>query len=74
MEKVNPLKQKVNLEAERARLGLTKEALSAKLRISSKTYLSYVRGDTPIPSDVLERMAGLFKCSTDYLLGLDRQE
>ena len=61
-----------NIEAERARMQLTKEDLSKQLGISSKTYLSYIRGETPIPSNVLVTMAGLFKCSTDYLLGLDR--
>lgn len=60
-----------NIEAERARLQMTKEALSAQLGITSKTYSSYVREDTPIPSDVLREMSKLFRCSTDYLLGLD---
>lgn len=61
----------VNIEAERARLQLTKEEISAKLGVASKTYTNYVRGDTPIPSDVLVKMAHLFRCKTDYLLGLD---
>lgn len=58
-----------NIEAERGRLQLTKEALSHELGISSKTYLAYVRGK-PIPSDILINMAKLFNCSTDYLLGV----
>ena len=33
-----------NIEAERGRLQMTKEKLSNELGISSKTYLSYVRG------------------------------
>lgn len=61
---------KVNIEAERGRLQMTKEELSRDLGITSKTYLSYVRGGTPIPSDVLIKMATLFGCSVDYLLGL----
>lgn len=64
----------LNIEAERARMQLTKEALSEKLGITSKTYLSYVRGDTPIPSDVLLEMSSMFNCSTDYLLGLCKME
>lgn len=60
-----------NIEAERGRYQLTKEDLSKALGISSKTYLSYVRGERPIPSDKLLKMAALFSCSTDYLLGLD---
>lgn len=61
----------VNIEAERVRLQLTKEEISAKLGVASKTYTNYVRGDTPIPSDVLIKMARLFRCTADYLLGLD---
>lgn len=58
-----------NIEAERARIGLSKEALAKELGISSNTYRGYVNG-SPIPSDVLVAMADLFKCKTDYLLGL----
>lgn len=61
----------VNIEAERVRLQLTKEEISARLGVASKTYTNYVRGETPIPSDVLIKMATLFRCKTDYLLGLD---
>lgn len=61
---------KANIEAERGRLQLSKEAMSKELGITSKTYLSYVRGTTPIPSDVLIKMAKRFGCTTDYLLGL----
>lgn len=64
---------KVNIEAERVRGQMTKEELSARLGITSKTYSNYVKGNTPIPSDVLVSMARLFKCKTDYLLGLDTQ-
>lgn len=58
-----------NIEAERGRLQLTKESLSQRLGISTKTYNNYIKG-TPIPSDVLISMADLFDCRVDYLLGL----
>ncbi len=61
----------VNIEAERVRNQLTKEAIATRLGISSKTYSNYINGNTPIPSDVLLDMSKLFRCSTDYLLGLD---
>lgn len=61
---------RVNIEAERARHQLSKENISKELGITSKTYLSYIRGNTPIPSNVLVKMARLFDCTTDYLLGL----
>lgn len=57
-----------NIEAERARMCLTKSALSRKLQISLNTYNSYILGSS-IPSDKLIAMADLFKCSIDYLLG-----
>ena len=59
-----------NIEAERGRLGLSKEAISKKLRITSKTYNGYIGGNNPIPSDVLIAMADMFSCRVDYLLGL----
>jgi len=57
-----------NLEAERARRGMTKTALAAQLGISGATLWSYIK-DGPIPSHQLEKMADLFGVSTDYLLG-----
>lgn len=58
-----------NIEAERGRMQLSKEALSRKLGISSKTYNNYIKG-TPIPSNILLSMADIFDCRVDYLLGL----
>ncbi len=62
---------RVNIEAERARGRMTKEELAARLGISPRTYTNYIKGNTPIPSDVLLDMSRLFHCTTDYLLGLD---
>ena len=59
-----------NIEPERARLRLKQEEVAKELGITGKTYSNYVTEKTAIPSDVLIRMAGLFKCSIDYLLGL----
>jgi DNA-binding XRE family transcriptional regulator len=58
-----------NIEAERGRMRLTKEALAKRLGITSKTYNGYING-TQVPSGVLISMADLFNCSVDYLLGL----
>lgn len=60
-----------NIEAERARAALTKEAVSKELGISSKTYLHYIREERPIPSDTLLKMSSLFGCSVEYLLGVN---
>lgn len=56
-----------NIEAERARLGLSKEKLAEKLGISTNTYNGYIKGRS-IPSVILEKMSKLFGCSVDYLL------
>lgn len=58
-----------NIEAERARLGLTKEEMAKKLGVSTKTYYNWVRGTNPIPSDALLKLSQLCKSSIDYLLG-----
>lgn len=60
-----------NIEAERVRRNYTKEDLSRELGITAKTYSAYVNEVSPIPSNVLLRMARLFHCRTDYLLGLE---
>lgn len=66
-----------NIEAERARLGLTRAQISEALGISPKTYAVYIAGGA-IPSDKLEKLRALTGRSIDYLLGVeeyvDRQE
>jgi len=63
------LQNRVNIEAERARLQMTKEQMCAELGITNKTYLSYIRGGS-IPSTVLVKLSEMTGKSTDYLLGL----
>lgn len=58
-----------NIETERWKMQISKEDISKKLGISSKTYLAYTRGKA-IPSSVLIKMAQLFGVTTDYLLGI----
>lgn len=57
-----------NIEAERARNGLTLETFAMQLGVSRKTVFNWIRkGD--IPQTALENMSKLFNCSVDYLLG-----
>ena len=57
-----------NIEAERARAGLTVSELVAELGVKSrKTYYNWV-AKGKIPQDKLLLMADLFRCSVDYLL------
>ena len=59
-----------NIEAERARLGMTKGQMCEALGVTSKTYISYIEGGT-IPSTVLVKLHEMTGKSVDYLLGLD---
>ena len=57
-----------NVEAERARKGMTKEDLAKEIGISYRTLYNWLkRGD--IPSTALKKMADLFGCTESYLLG-----
>lgn len=62
-----------NIEAERARLGLSKEDFSKELGIATKTYYNWLNGTNPIPSTILIRLSSLCNAKTDYLLGLSNE-
>lgn len=56
-----------NIEAERARQGMTTECLSKKMGVCRRTLYSWIyRGN--IPQSKLELMANIFNVTTDYLL------
>lgn len=57
-----------NIEAERARSGMSKEGLARELGVSRKTLHNWVSAGN-IPQSALERMATIFGCTVDYLLG-----
>ena len=61
-----------NIDAERARYGLTVTALAKKLGVCRKTYYNWI-SNGKIPKDKLEQLADIFDVSTDYLLGLANQ-
>lgn len=58
-----------NIEAERARSGMSKESLAEALGVSYRTYYNWEKRGA-LPSGALVKMSKLFKCKTDYLLGL----
>lgn len=58
-----------NIEAERARMGMTKGQMCEALGVTSKTYISYIEGGN-IPSSALEKLREMTGKSIDYLLGL----
>ena len=59
-----------NIEAERARNGMTIQELADKIGMSEKNYRNWKKFNKPMPSDMLIKIARLFECSADYLLGL----
>lgn len=62
-----------NIEAERARLGMSKMELASVLGVSYSTLKSWLCGKTDIPCTKLILMSKLFKVSTDYLLGFNQK-
>ncbi len=57
-----------NIEAERARNGLSKEEIAKKIGVTVKTYYNWINGINPIPSTALLIMADIFEVDVDYLL------
>ena len=57
-----------NVEAERARNGMTKEALAKAVGVSYRTLYNWLKSGS-IPSRSLQKMAELFGCTESYLLG-----
>lgn len=58
----------MNIEAERARKGMSKEELSRKLGVSTQTYYNWISGKRPIPNTALSKMKIIFNVKIDYLL------
>lgn len=59
-----------NVEAERARLGMTKREFAKQLDVSTNSYYNWINGRNPIPSNVLIKMSRMCGAKVDYLLGL----
>lgn len=72
LTEVKPL-DRVNIEAERGRLQMTKTDMCKALDITLKTYNGYIKGAV-IPSNVLEQLRQMTGRSIDYLLGLDTSQ
>ncbi len=59
-----------NIDAERARNGMSRVELANRLGVSYSTMKSWMSGRTDIPSSKLVEMSKIFRVSIDYLLGL----
>ena len=66
------LHMRVNIEAERGRLQMSKGDMCKALGVTLKIYNAYIRG-AAIPSTALEKLKGMTGCSVDHLLGLDSE-
>lgn len=59
-----------NIEAERARRGMTQDELAAKLCVTGNTYRNWQSGKNVIPASKIILLSQLFGVSTDYLLSV----
>lgn len=59
-----------NINAERARMGLSVEETAQLLNVTRKTFYNWVSSGN-IPQNKLEKMSELFGCSINYLLSQD---
>lgn len=59
-----------NISAEIARNGMTLSDLAKALNVNRKTISNWLNGRSEIPASSIVAMAHIFKCSTDYLLGI----
>lgn len=57
-----------NIEAERARNGLSKNELAQKIGISVGTYYNWINEETDIPSSYLLILSEMFDVDLGYLL------
>lgn len=58
-----------NIEAERARNGMSKAELAKKLNVSNATLNNWQNGTTELPIKKLVELSDLFHVSSDYLVG-----
>ena len=64
----------IRLKELRTQAGLTQLQLAQRMGITKSVVSFYeLQERTPSP-DVLVKLAGIFRVSTDYLLGLDKRE
>lgn len=58
-----------NIEAERARAGMTKVTMATSIGVSPDAVKNWQDGKNDIPASKIVALADLFSVSTDYLLG-----
>jgi len=59
-----------NIDAERARMGITRAELAARLGVGRRTLYNWIESGN-IPEIQLKNMCMLFNCTIDYLVGIE---
>lgn len=62
-----------NIASERKRMGITQQQLADSIHVSRSTVARWEQGIVLPYGSELVKMHQLFKCSTDYLLGLTEE-
>lgn len=62
-----------NICSERMRIGLTQAELASAIGVSTNTVSNWETGGFEPTSESLKKLTKLFKCSSDYLLGLTEE-
>ena len=62
-----------NLKQKRQALGLSRKVVSEIIGISASTLADYENGYIEPSLKNIMKLAALYKCSTDYLLGIEKQ-
>ena len=57
----------------RKELGLSQEKIAKRLGMSQTGYSKYETGENDIPTQVLIKLAGFYKTTTDYILGISER-
>ena len=60
------------LSALRAERGFSQRAVADRLKISPSVVSGYETGERTPSTDVLLKLTDLYRCSADYLLGIDQ--
>lgn len=59
-----------NIDAERARMGITRAELATRLGVGRRTLYNWIESGN-IPETHLKNMCVLFNCTIDYLVGME---
>lgn len=62
------------IEAERIKHQMSRDELAALLNVSRRTISNWQSGVTELPLSKLLKLATVWGCSTDYLLGLNSED